>query len=359
MALIWVHTPSVGEYLTVKPLLELLKENNHRLVITYSSPRAGDFMKRQHLGEAYIRFPLWGLITGISVKRFLQKYRPRALILVESDRYPALLSAKVPKKLIVNARISDKSFKFLQSLRALYRPLFAQFDAILCKDEKTLKRFQSLGVPSERLKVCGNLKAVFKPKLKEVGIDFPPDRRVITAGSTHKGEEEIVLSAFGGIKKRYPNAVLVIAPRHVERSKEVFKLAKRFFPHLSISLRSQVEGTFGGDILIVDTLGELLHFYKHSTVAFVGGSLVPVGGHNLLEPAYFGKPVIFGPHVGKFEDLVFLLEELGLAFPVKGKEDFVKTALGLLEKPPTPKGDLKAISERIYNCYARTLMQLL
>ena len=329
------------------------------MVITYSSPRADGLMKKQHLAEVYIRFPLWGLVTGTSVKRFLQKYGPEAFILVESDRYPALLGAKVPRKIIVNARMGDKSYKFLRILRGLYRPLLSQFDVILCKDRNTFERFLSLGVSPGRLKVCGNLKAVFKPTLKEVGITFPPDRKVITAGSTHKGEEEIVLYAFGEIKGKVPDAVLVIAPRHIERSKEVFKLAKGLFPHLSISLRSEVKGTFGGDILVVDTLGELLHFYKHSAVTFVGGSLVPVGGHNLLEPAYFGKPVMFGPHIDKFEDLVSLLEEVGLAFPVKSKEDFAKTALSLIENPPPPRGNLKAISEGVFRCYTETLNQLL
>ena len=359
MALIWVHTPSVGEYITATPLLKYLKEQNHKLLITYSSPRARDFMEKQTLGDVYIHLPIWGLVFGYSVRSLIKKFNPQALILVESDRYPSLSGVEISRKIVINARISGKSFKFLKTFRFLYGKLFENFDKILCKDEETRKKFIELGVSPARLKVCGNLKVVFNPTVKSADIFLKNQKEVLVAGSTHRGEEEIIFSAFGKVKKAFPQAVLVVAPRHIRRSKEVYKLAKEKFPNLKVSLRTEVKGYYDGDILIVDTLGELIHFYKLSTVSFVGGSLIPVGGHNLLEPAYFGKPVLFGPYVEKFADLVELLEALNLAFPVKGEKDFSETVIRLFKNPPPPKGDLKEISKRVLDCYTSELEQLL
>jgi len=359
MSVVWVHTPSVGEYNTVKPLLEWLKNGNHKLVITYSSPRAEEFMKKQTLGEKYLRLPFSGLLLGFAPQWVVKKYKPKLFLLVESDRYPSLLGVKAPKKALINARLSPKSYKFLKALRGIYRPLLSSFDAIVCKDADTEKLFTRLGIPKERLKTCGNLKAVFRPNLGEFNLKFPSTKRIFTVGSTHEGEEKTLLSAFGEIKRSFPQAVLVIAPRHVARAREVLNLARRTFPNLKTSPRSTVKGTFEGDILIVDTLGELLHFYRLSEVSFVGGSLVPIGGHNLLEPAYFGKPVLYGPHVGKFKDLEKLLKELGLAYPVKGAKDIAETVKRLFQNPPRPKGDLKEISEKTLECYKREIESLL
>ncbi len=355
MSVVWVHTPSVGEYVTAKPLLEYLKERGHRLVVTYSSPRAEEFMKKQSLADRYLHLPISGLLLGFSVKLFVRRYKPNVLLLVESDRYPSLLGAKVPTKLLINARLGRRSYKLLKALKGIYQPLLSRFDAIVCKDRETAERFGELGVSREKLSVCGNLKAVFKPNLKGSNISFPSHKRVLVAGSTHKGEEEIILSAFGRIKRELPDTVLVLAPRHPSRASEVYNLARKIHPNLETSLRSEAGETFKGDILVVDTLGELLHFYRLSTVSFVGGSLVPIGGHNLLEPAYFGKPVMFGTHIGKFKDLVQILEGLGLAFPVRDEKEFTQTALRLLRNPPTPKGDLISVSNRILECYKGVL----
>jgi 3-deoxy-D-manno-octulosonic-acid transferase len=352
MAKYWVHVPSVGEYNTVKPLLEEIKRQNHHLLVTYFSPRAEEFLKGQTLPDKVLRLPFpvkW------NIDRFLEREKPDVFILVESDRFPALLTAKVPKKFVVNARISEKSFRLLSFFKPFYHKWFNTFDKILCKDEETKEKFLKLGVSKEKLTVCGNLKAVFKPTLKGVNIEFPPDSFVFVAGSTHRGEEEIVLSAFGEFKKEFPKSVLVLAPRHIERSKEVYDLIKERFPKFKVQYRSHTEGLFRGDILLVDTLGELLSFYKKGNAAFVGGSLVPIGGHNILEPAYFGKPVLYGPHIGKFKDLEKLLKELGLAFPVKGKGDITKTLKRLVKEKLTPKGNLREISERALNCYKRVL----
>jgi len=343
MKTLWVHVPSVGEYNTVKPLLEKLKEN-HRIVLTYFSPRAENFLEKQQLpNEVYkLPFPL-----GKRIQKFADTIKPDIFILTESDRFPALLSVKVPRKFIVNARISEKSFKFLKLLKFLYEKYLNSFDLIVCKDGESYKRFISLGVEQSRLKVCGNLKAVFKT---DVEIDLEkPKRFIFTAGSTHRGEEEEIFRAFKIIKEKIPNAFLIVAPRHIERAKEVYGKAVSFFPNLKVGLGS--EGNFNVDILIVDTLGELLKFYAISDVTFVGGSLIPIGGHNLLEPAYFSKPVLYGPYIQKFLDLEEILRRLGLGFKVSGAEDIAKTVLEIYKKGVNPKGNLKEISQKVLNCY--------
>jgi len=354
MAKFWVHVPSVGEYNTVKPLLEEIKSTNHHLLVTYFSPRAEEFLKRQTLPDRVRKLPF---PLGWKINRFLSEEKPDVFILVESDRFPALLTAKVPKKFVVNARIGEKSFKLLKVLKPLYRRWFNTFDKILCKDEETKDKFLRLGVDERKLTVCGNLKAVLRPKGVSANVEFPQGVFVFTAGSTHKGEEEIVLSAFGEFKKRFPQSVLVLAPRHIERVGEILKLLREKFPQFNTALRSKTEGLFTGDVLLVDTLGELLYFYSKSNAALVGGSFVPIGGHNILEPAYFGKPVLYGPHIEKFKDLEKLLKELGLAFPVKGKEEIVRTLTEIAKNPPVPKGDLKKISERVLGCYKKVLLK--
>jgi len=351
MEKIWVHTPSVGEFNTVKPLLEILKER-HPLTLSFSSPRAVDFMKKQNLTKSvYHLFPP----LGFKVKELLKKERPKYFFLVESDRFPSLLNANVEYKFIINARLSDKSFKFLQLFKFFYSKWFNSFNEILCKDEETCEKFLQLGVNKTKLTACGNLKLVFNLQNVNEVVKFPERSFVIVLGSTHKGEEEVWLKAFKEIKRVIPSAVLVVAPRHVSRAEEILKLAKSLFPNLSVKRRSEVGSTFKGDILIVDTLGELLGFYKRANVAFVGGSLVKVGGHNLLEPAYFSKPTLFGPYVYKFRDLESFLTKLGLGFKVKGKDDIVKTVTDLYKNPLKVKVDFRGFSQKVLGCYLKRL----
>jgi len=350
---IWFHTPSVGEFNTAKPLIEFVKNNKkHTVVLSYSSPRAEEFFKKQNsVDKIYKLFPP----LGFKVKNFLKKEKPDTFILVESDRYPALLTAKVERKFIVNARISKKSFRLLKLFKFFYAKWFNTFEKILCKDEEDCKRFHLLGVKSSILHLCGNLKAVSKlGEVKKV-IKFPTEKFIIVLGSTHEGEEEIWLNAFKKIRQKIPYAVLVIAPRHIGRANKVCKLAKEKFPNLIIKRRTEITDTFDGDILIVDTLGELLGFYKTANICFVGGSLVKVGGHNLLEPAFFSKPTLYGPYIFKFKDLERILENLGLAYKVKNEIDIVQTVINIFKKPPKILKNFENLSMEIFNCYIQNI----
>jgi 3-deoxy-D-manno-octulosonic-acid transferase len=346
--IIWVHIPSVGEFNTVKPLLERIKNENTFLVLTYFSARAEGYLKKQTLPNVVLPLPF---PFGGFIKKFNLLLRPNMFILVESDRFPELLNVKAEKKILVNARISDRSFKFLKLLKPIYRKAFNSFDKILCKSQNDYEKFAKLGIRKEKLTVCGNLKAVLKTDFGNLDINFPKGVKVITAGSTHKGEEEIILKIYKKIKKKFPNTVLVLAPRHIERVEEIENLIRKY--SLEYQLRSYLKSkTFKGDVLLVDTLGELPKFYKVSDICIVGGTFIPLGGHNILEPAYFGKPVVYGPHIWKFPDLESILQEVGLGFKTEAG-NLKEVLTELLENPPKPKKDLKEISERILDCYLR------
>jgi len=351
---LWVHAPSVGEFNTAKPLLELFKEQNTPIVLTFSSPRAEDYLKKQSLPDWVLPLPL---PLGFFIDRFVKRVKPRVLLIVESDRYPALLGASVPFKAVVNARISERSFKNIKRFPFLKNALRG-VDKYLCKSERDCALFRALGVPEERLIPCGNLKAVMPQRLEGIKppLRFPKGRFVLVLGSTHGGEEKELLRALRVLFGRIKTLAVVVAPRHTARAGEVFRLLKGAFPKKRIQLRSEVKGnTFEGDILVVDTLGELLGFYSVCDAAFVGGSLVPIGGHNLLEPAYFGKPVFYGPFVEKFGDLEEILREMGLAFPIGGAEGLVEGVLSVFKNPPKAAFDLKEYGRKILECYEREL----
>ena len=350
---IWIHTPSVGEFNTFKPLLEFLKNDETFVVLTYFSPRAEAFLKKIIPPQTVLLplpFPFGGFI-----KKFNEFIKPHTFILVESDRFPELLNVRAERKILVNARISNKSFKLLKMLKPIYRSAFNTFDKIICKSNEDYEKFLKLGVKTDKLTICGNLKAVWKPSLGNINISFPKNVKIITAGSTHPGEEKIIIKTYKRLKQKIPNLVLILAPRHIERIGEIEKLLKQY--KLNYSLRSSFSSKnmlqeFREEVLLIDTLGELLSFYKVADVCIVGGTFSPIGGHNILEPAYFGKPVIYGPNIWKFKDLEDLLEEIGLGFKTS-EDDLEKLLLHLLEKTVKPKRDLKEISKQILECYLR------
>ncbi len=356
---VWVHTPSVGEFHTVEPLLKKLKELNNRVILTYSSPRAGDYLKRTKAVDAVEPMPP---PLTFFVNRFVKKHKPDVLLIVESDRYAALYSAPVPRKLVLNARISERSLGFTKFLNLILGKFLNDIDLFICKSEEECKKFKELGVDEKKLRVCGNLKIVPPPDVDKIEppLKFPEGRFIFTAGSTHEGEEGFLIEALKGLFEKIPNLTVVVAPRHTTRAKGVFELFSKSFPDKRVLLRSGLKNgeTFGGDILIVDTLGELLGFYKVADVAFVGGTVNPkVGGHNLLEPAYFGKPVVFGKHTQKVEDLAEILQSVGLGFEVSSPEELVDRVLNLRGFEAPEPNPLRWLGETVLRCYLNAIFK--
>lgn len=333
---LWVHCASVGEFNTVRPLLEELRKD-FSVVLTYFSPRAKDYLEKRKDMVDFL-FPLPADLPFL-VKRFERAIKPKALLVVERELWISLIKATYCKKILLNAYAKGS---FLERL------LVEEYDLILARTHEDKRVFESLG--ARRVEVCGNLKLVGWEG-PPPPVNLPKGFKYLVAGSTHRGEEEIILDAFEFLKREKEDLRLVIAPRHISRAEEVRNLVRK--RDMKVSLRTE-EGE-DWEVLVVNTLGELRGFYCEGDIAFVGGTFVPVGGHNLLEPAFCSKPVLFGPHTRKVEDIKEILLRFGYGFPVGSPWELYRTAKDLLEKGFKPLGDLKELSLKVKDCYLRSL----
>lgn len=333
---LWIHAVSVGEVLSLRHLLEEIKKEHPDWEIFCSTlTSTGYRVARAKLTEATSVFFI-PLDFAWTVKRFFKALHPDLFVLVESEFWPNLLrisGKNASAVLLINGRVSDRSFRKYRLFKPLVKRILRPIGRYLVQTEQDRERLLALGVQPERMEVVGNLKTDVKlPELKpedlarlrsEIGLS--PEKKLIVAGSTHKGEEEILLSAYRESRKKRESLSLIIAPRHIQRADEVEKLAEG--GGLRVTRRTRANPGRTWDVLILDTLGELANFYALSDIAFVGGSLVPKGGQNLLEPAFYGKPVVFGPFVQNF---AFLAEEFvrrGAARQVSGLEDLTDVFL--------------------------------
>lgn len=337
---LWIHTASVGEFNTIKPILKRLYPK-YRIVLTYFSYRAKEYLRAQK-GKGYFH-ELYRLPIDLPpfVKAFENRIKPKAIFIMERELWPSLLSFTKAPKVWLNA-YSKGGF--------LERWLSKKFSLIITKGEESASRFSLYGC--KRVISCGNLKLVLEePPYVELKVY---SSRLIVAGSTHKGEEVLIKRVFDRLREKFKDLKLIIAPRHISRSKEVAEI----FLDYKVSFRSRELPHW--DVLVVDTLGELFSLYAYGEVAFVGGTFVSVGGHNLLEPVYFGKPVLYGPHTQKVKDLKEFLERMGLGFEVKDEEGlYLKLYKILTEGYPKGSFDLKSYAKDILNCYLTTLEDLI
>lgn len=322
---IWVHALSVGEVSSARTLIESLRRRypDGVLVFSASTGSGRKYAAATLAGQVDLLVPfpldfLW------SVERFIGLLRPEVFVLVETDLWPNFLSALerqgVPA-LLVNGRISEESFRKYRRFGFFFRPMFKIFRYIAMQTEADLGKMRQLGVPAARLLNLGNLKyevlaGSVAPDQKE-GVESTDldggAKPLWVAGSTHRGEEEIILRVYQKLRADFHDLRLVVAPRNIERGAEIASLAGTL--GLKPSRRSE-GGNFGGDLLILDTLGELAAVYKEADFAFIGGSLVRKRGHNPLEPALFAKPVVFGPHMEDFAEIAADLLAVGGAVRV-------------------------------------------
>ena len=307
---LWLHAVSVGEVGVAATLARALPPDLPLLITTVTP--TGQARARalfppdgpRPAEVAYLPFDL-----GFAVRRFYDRFAPRALVLVEGDYWPLVLHEARRRDLpvaVVNGRVGDRSFARLRRLRPLLGPLFSGVDRFGVQTEEDRNRLAALGIPPERIAVTGNLKYESpepprKPELEETLRALAAGRPLLLAGSTMAGEEEQVLEAHriagGGAR-----ALLVLAPRHPERWGEVEALLRD--RGIAAARRSRVpEATAPPDVLLLDSLGELAALYRLAAAAFIGGTLVPTGGHNPLEPARFGVPVAVGPSMHNFREM--------------------------------------------------------
>ena len=319
---VWVHAVSVGEVQTCRPMLMAARSRDPRIPIALSTTtRTGaDIAGRMLDGlyDARFFFP-WDIPRIL--RRFLDGLRPRAFATMETEIWPNLLyelhRRGIPSYL-VNARLSETTFAKIMKRPSFWRPVFGWFRAILARGEGDVERFLAVGAPADRIRIIGDCKIdallerrrLFDETAARKMVPAGPGP-VFLAGSTHRGEEEIVLDAFARLRADHPDARLVIVPRHPERGDEVRALAS---PFGSVSLLSRESDAW--DILVVDRIGVLFDLYGAADAAFIGGSLVPKGGQNLMEAAAFGLPICHGPDMEDFPEAARRLGDLGVATEV-------------------------------------------
>ncbi len=313
----WIHAVSVGEAATAVPLVEAITRRWPQLgiVMTTVTPTGARIVADRLAGRAVHRyFPID--LPG-PVRRALDAVNPRFFLCMETELWPNLLRALAARgvpSMIANGRISDRSFRRYRLVRFFTARMLAHVRVLAMQSEEDARRIIALGARPERVVVTGNIKSDLIPPegggdalwQRLLGLD--DGEPVWVAGSTHRGEEAIVLDVYLHLRARMPTLTLVLAPRHPERVAEVERLVRerRLQPVRRSDLpKSQARGA----VIIVDTVGELAQIYRVASVVFVGGSLAPTGGHNMLEPALLRKPVLFGPHTTNFRESAELLLE--------------------------------------------------
>ena len=333
---IWVHAVSVGEVLAVSGLVaELRARFSDRRVLVSTTTATGQKLARERFGENNVFY--YPLDFGFAIRPYLRALRPSLVVLAESEFWPNFLrrvQGAEARIAVVNARVSDRSLPRYLRLRALWRRVLPLVDTFLAQSEEDARRLVAIGAPEARVRIGGNLKFdVAPPKsLPAIGMlrgILQPATAVVLAGSTAEGEDPIVLRAFSAVIEKHPRAVLILAPRQPERFDSVAELivASGF----KLCRRSQLAGgeSLSGGVVLLDSIGELGALYSLASVAFVGGSLVPRGGHNILEPAQFGVATLVGPHTENFRDIIGIFSRAG-AVRVVSSESFTGELLRLL-----------------------------
>ncbi len=347
---IWVHAVSVGEVLAATQLIRELKTALPGWVIAVSTTtETGQRLAAERLTESPVFY--LPLDLAFAVRRYLRVLQPKMLLLMESELWPRLIDecAKSGVPVVVaNARISDRSFPRYVRLRRLWRPFLEKISLFLAQSKETAERLVKIGAPAERVKVTGNLKydvrAANDSALTEMLRErLPVESRVVVCGSTLEGEEQILLKAWAAVLAAESNAVMVLAPRHPDRFATVAGMvAGSGFRLIRASeFRRQTEAVTAGDVFLLDTIGDLARIYSLGAVAFVGGSLVPKGGHNPLEPAQFAVPVVMGPSFENFRDVVESMRAKD-AIRIVSPGMLAETLIALLRS----RDDAKALGER-------------
>ena len=346
---VWVHAVSVGEVLSAIQLIRELREALPGWVFVVSTTtETGQRLAKERLKESPVFY--LPLDFRYAVRRYLRVLQPRMLVLMESELWPRLIYECAENGMpivVVNARVSDRSFPRYMRLRRLWRPFLERISQFLAQSKETAERLVRIGAPPQRVSVMGNLKYDVRageasPMTRRIG-SLLYQARLIVAGSTLAGEEEVLLAAWPAIQKAVPDAALLIAPRHPDRFEEVSGLIRKSgYPFFRCSqLLGDTEPIVGGTILLLDTIGDLASMYEVGAVAFVGGSLVPKGGHNPLEPAQFAVPVVMGPWFENFRDVVEGMRATD-AIRIVAPEKLSETLVALLRD----REDAKALGER-------------
>ncbi|MFP5378524.1 MAG: 3-deoxy-D-manno-octulosonic acid transferase [Vicinamibacteria bacterium] len=344
---IWIHAVSVGETLSVRPLVRDLRQRYPRLRIFLSTTTiTGQQIARRAVPDvdAVFYFPF---DFGFVVRRTLDLVRPKLFLMMETEIWPNLLREcrrRGVRTAIVNGRISSRSYPRYRLVRPLMRRVLADIDRFCVQSDESARRFIDLGAEPSRVTVTGSLKfdsldvpmAVSELRIRDRVVRYfrlPDSRPVVVAGSTMRGEEQAVLRAFRRLKATTPGALLILAPRHPERFDDVAEMCRHEGFRTARRTELAIDAEPRADIVVLDTIGELARVYQVATVVFVGGSLVPTGGHNILEPAVFAKPTMFGPHMQNFAEIAEAFTSNDAAVQVRSEGEFEEALVALMGDP--------------------------
>ncbi len=338
---LWVHAVSVGEVQAAASLVQALRARHVELPIVLSTVTPTGAQRARTLFGDAVRHCYLPFDTPGAMRRFLDRVQPRLAVMLETEIWPALyreLGRRRVPLVMASARLSARSVDRYRRVGSLIRETLATGVVIGAQSATDAERFRAIGAPPDRIHVTGNVKLDLQiPQAAiDAGRDFRrrlgPNRPVWIAGSTHEGEEDAALAAHVAARTRHPEALLIIVPRHPQRFDAVrAELRRRGVKFAQRS--SGGEPAAADEVFLLDTLGELQAFYAAADVAFVGGTLVPVGGHNLLEPAVLGLPVLAGPHTHNAAEIAELLESSGALTIVRDREELARAVSGYLDDP--------------------------
>jgi 3-deoxy-D-manno-octulosonic-acid transferase len=334
---IWVHAVSVGEVLAVSELVRELRLRfpNYCVVVSTTTATGRELARKQFGEEDVFYFPL---DFAFAIRPYLSLLQPRLIVLAETEFWPNFLRlahTSGARVAVVNARISDRSWPGYRRFRWIWQRVLRNVDLFVAQTNEDASRLRDIGAPDDRVLVSGNLKfdvpapdpppivANLRSNFQQAGAG-----PVMVCGSTVEGEEALVLRAFESVLATHPQAVMILAPRRPERFGEVAQLLEQMGTRFW--RRSSWRGdAIAGGVLLIDSIGELASLYALADVAFVGGSLVPRGGHNIIEPARYGVAIVVGKHTENFRDIVSLFESKD-AVRVVGPEQFTSVLMNLL-----------------------------
>jgi 3-deoxy-D-manno-octulosonic-acid transferase len=332
---LWIHGVSVGEVKAAVALIQRIKEQlpHVPLLLSTTTPAGRETAERLLGNEIPVIY--YPLDFYPCVKKALGFFRPRAFIALETELWPNFLSRahKTGSLLmLVNGRISERSFRRYSKLRWLFQPLLAEFRLLLVRHKDDADYLTALGARPERMRILGNIKfdgltdqarETVKAGIRKK-VPIPEESPVLVAGSTRGGEEPILLAAYLKLKDKFPDLRLILVPRHINRCPEIALLLKKKGTPCQLYTRLlQGEPLDETAVILVDKIGDLFALYSLATVTFCGASLVPKGGQNIFEPAAWGKPVFYGPFMEDFKDARSLLEAVGAGIPVADETDLL------------------------------------
>lgn len=345
---IWIHAVSVGEVIAVKCLVEELKKLHPRkkIVISTVTPTGNKIAQGLAAEGDFVTY--LPLDISFIVRSLINRIKPSIFIIAETEIWPNLISCLYKRNIpviIVNGRISDASFAGYSWIKFLISPVLRKVNLFCMQTERDKERLVQLGVRRDKIQISGNMKFDVLPAFREAGISqnnyadkyrsllgLKKEDKLWVAGSTHHQEEGIILKAYINLLKEFPNLKLLIAPRHPERSRHMDKILSRygFWSVLISTLPAQPSDTAAKAVFVLDGVGQLLSFYTAADLVFVGGSLVEKGGHNILEPASVGKPILFGPYIFNFQEVVKLFLSNKAAILVNNQEELEAKIIYLL-----------------------------